>query len=207
MLTTPEVGEPMAGDVLRDLMARWEAGDQAAFNSLMALLYDELHRLAHQRLGYRQGDQTLNTTALVHETYMRLAGHPPRELNDCRQFFALAATVMRNVLVDHARERLAAKRRAGIRLELSPEMVVTNARDVELLSLDKALSTLARLDERQSRIIELRFFAGLSIEDTAEVLGMSPATVKRDWMTARAWLHDAISTTDTDPQSGAGNAD
>lgn len=192
MLAPPEVGS-RGVDSLSDLMARWAAGDEAAFNSLVSLVYDELRRLAHRRLGHQHGDPTLNTTALVHETYMRLAGHPPREVNDRHRFFALAATVMRSVLVDHARERLAAKRNAGIRLELSPDMLVTNARDVELLSLDRALNALALLDERQSRIIELRFFAGLSIEDTAEILGMSPATVKRDWVTARAWLHDSMS--------------
>lgn len=176
-----------------DLMARWRAGDAAAFNSLVSLVYEELRRVAHYRLRNQQPNATLNTTALVHETYVRLAEHPPRDNQARNHFFALAATVMRSVLVDHARERMAAKRNAGIRLELSPDMLLANVRDVELLSLDKALSVLARLDERQSRIVELRFFAGLSIEDTAEVMGMSPATVKRDWVTARAWLQDAMS--------------
>ncbi len=181
------------GQELANLMARWKSGDKAAFNSLVTLVYGELRRLARQRLRQRQPNQTLNTTALVHETYLRLVAHPPDSINDSAHFFALAATVMRSVLVDHARERLAAKRNAGIRLELAPDMLWANVRDVELLSLDQALTTLARLDERQSRIVELRFFAGLSIEDTAGVLGLSPATVKRDWITARAWLHHAMS--------------
>ena len=179
------------GDKLEDLMARWKSGDEDALNSLVSIVYGELRRLAHNKLR-QQSNQTLNTTTLVHETYLRLAAHPPREIHDRNHFFALAATVMRSVLVDHARERLAAKRDGGIRLELVPELAMANVRDVDLLNLDQALTALARLDQRQSRIVELRFFAGLSIEDTADVLEVSPATVKREWMTARAWLHDAM---------------
>jgi RNA polymerase sigma factor (TIGR02999 family) len=130
---------------------------------------------------------------LVHEAYLRLAQHPPRELSDRKHFLALAAGVMRQVLVDHAREKRAAKREPGIKLELQPEMMPVPARDVDFLALDQALNGLAKLDARQSKIVELRFFAGLSIEDTSAVLGMSAATVKRDWITARAWLQNEMS--------------
>jgi RNA polymerase sigma factor (TIGR02999 family) len=138
-------------------------------------------------------DHTLQTTALVHEAYMRLAQHPPRALHDRKHFFALAAGVMRQVLVDHAREKQAAKREGGIKLELQPEMMPVPAPNLDFVALDAAMHGLARLDERQAKIVELRFFAGLSIEDTSEVLGMSPATVKRDWVTARAWLQHEMS--------------
>ena len=192
-------------DVLTELMARWKAGDDAAFNSLVSMVYGELRRVAHWRLRQQPSWQTLNTTALVHETYMRLAGHPPREIHDRNDFFAVAATVMRRVLVDHARERLTVKRDGGFRLELSPDLLTANVRDDELLSLDDALNTLARLDARQSRIVELRFFVGLSIEETAKVLGTSPATVKRDWMTARAWLHSVMAKPGPEAQTVDGN--
>ncbi len=186
-------GALVEGEEFTRLLARWKSGDEEAFKSLVSLVYAELRRLAHRRLNQEAANLTLNTTALVHETYVRLAEHPPREISDRTHFFAVAATVMRRVLVDHARESLAAKRNGGIRLELAPEMLSAKDREVDLLALDEALSALARLDERQSRIVELRFFAGLSIEDTAAILGTSPATVKREWMTARAWLHDVIS--------------
>jgi RNA polymerase sigma factor (TIGR02999 family) len=182
-----------SGSQITSLLARWNAGDEEAFKSLVSLVYAELRRLAHNRLGQVNSNLTVNTTALVHETYVRLAEHPPHEVKDRNHFFAIAATVMRRVLVDHARERLAAKRDGGIRLELQSDMMPASDRDVDLLALDEALDALSQLDQRQSRIVELRFFAGLSIEETAEVLATSPATVKRDWMTARAWLYDALS--------------
>ena len=178
---------------ITSLLGRWNAGDEEAFKSLVSLVYAELRRLAHNRLGQENSNLTVNTTALVHETYVRLAEHPPHGLNDRNHFFAVAATVMRRVLVDHARERLAAKRDGGIRLELQSDMMPASDRDVDLLALDEALDTLRQLDERQSRVVELRFFTGLSIEDTAEVLATSPATVKRDWVTARAWLCEVMS--------------
>lgn len=178
----------MVEEQFTGLLARWKAGDEEAFKSLVSLVYAELRRLAHRRLNQEAANLTLNTTALVHETYVRLAEHPPRGISDRSHFFALAATVMRRVLVDHARERLAAKRDGGIRLELAPDMLSASVRDVDLMALDEALNTLAQLDERQSRIVELRFFAGLSVEDTSQFLGISAATVKRSWASARAWL-------------------
>lgn len=170
------------------LLARWNAGDEEAFKSLVTLVYGELHRLAHNRLGHENSNLTLNTTALVHEAYMRLAEHPPREVIDRTHFFAIAATVMRRVLVDSARERLAGKRDGGIRLELEPDLLPATDQNVDLLALDEALTRLAELDPQQSKVVELRYFGGLSIEDTAQFLGISPATVKRSWSSARVWL-------------------
>jgi RNA polymerase sigma factor (TIGR02999 family) len=179
-------------DELEQLLDRWTKGDQEAFKSLVILVYGELRRLARYRLRHDRPDHTLRTTALVHEAYVRLAQHPPRTLNDRKHFLALAAGVMRRVLVDYARKK-AAKREPRIKLELQPEMVSVSARDVDFLSLDRALNGLAKLDDRQSKIVELRFFAGLSIEETSEVLGVATATVKRDWITARAWLRNEMS--------------
>jgi RNA polymerase sigma factor (TIGR02999 family) len=176
-----------------ELLERWTKGDQEALKSLVPLVYAELRRLAHYRLRQERADHTLQTTALVNEAYLRMAQHPPRSLHDRKHFLALAATVMRQVLVDHAREKQAAKREKGIRLELQPEMMPVSAPNLDFVALDVALHGLAKLDQRQAKIVELRFFAGLSIEDTSEVLGMSPATVKRDWITARAWLQHEMS--------------
>jgi RNA polymerase sigma factor (TIGR02999 family) len=184
--------QPSRND-LTQLLDRWTKGDQEALTSLVPLVYAELRRLAHHRLRQERQDHTLQTTALVHEAYLRLAQHPPRLVADRNHFFALAAGVMRQVLVDHAREKQAAKRDGGIKLELQPDISPVPALDLDVLALDRALVGLARLDPRQSKIVELRFFAGLSIEDTSEVLGMSPATVKRDWVTARAWLQHEMS--------------
>lgn len=181
------------GQDLSLLLERWTKGDQDALKTLVPLVYAELRRLAHRRLRQERQNHTLQTTALVHEAYLRLAQHPPRRINDRKHFLALAAGVMRQVLVDHAREKQAAKREGGIKLGLLPEMMPAPAPDLDFLALDRALNGLSKLDARQCKIVELRFFAGLSIEDTSEVLGMSPATVKRDWITARAWLQHEMS--------------
>ena len=186
------MGSELSRHDLSQLLDRWTQGDAEALKALVPLVYAELRRLAHHRLRQERKDHTLQTTALVHEAYLRLAQHPPRTVNDRKHFLALAAGVMRKVLVDHAREKRAAKRDGRIKLELQPEMMPVPAPDVDLLALDHALDGLAKLDARQSKIVELRFFAGLSIEDTSEVLGMSPATVKRDWITARAWIYRSM---------------
>ncbi len=186
------MGSELSRHDLSQLLDRWTQGDAEALKALVPLVYAELRRLAHHRLRQERKDHTLQTTALVHEAYLRLAQHPPRTVNDRKHFLALAAGVMRQVLVDHAREKRAAKRDGRIKLELQPEMMPVPAPDVDLLALDHALDGLAKLDARQSKIVELRFFAGLSIEDTSEVLGMSPATVKRDWITARAWIYRSM---------------
>ena len=173
---------------LTELLVRWSQGHKGALQSLIPIVYQELRLLAHHHLQREQRRQTLQTITVVHEAYLRLAKYSPRALRDRKQFFAMASGIMRQVLVDHARERQARKRDAGIRVELTPEIAPNNSRELDFLALDQALGRLEKLDARQSRIVELRFFAGLSIEETSEVLGMSPSTVTRDWLTARAWL-------------------
>jgi RNA polymerase sigma factor (TIGR02999 family) len=159
----------------------------------MPLVYEELRRLAHHYLRQERSDHTLQSTALVHEAYLRLAGQSAPQWQNRAHFFGVAAQLMRHILVDHARSRLAAKRGAGVpRLALDPEIALPQQREVDLVALDDALSKLETLDPQQSRLIELRFFGGLSIEETAVVLGISPASVKREWATARAWLQREI---------------
>jgi RNA polymerase sigma factor (TIGR02999 family) len=175
------------------LLFRWREGDHDALQQLMPLVYDELRRLAHHYLRQERSDHTLQSTALVHEAYLRLAGENPPEWQNRAHFFGIAANVMRRILVEHARGRKAAKRGGDVcYLNLDETVAFSNPINLDVLELDRALSELAELDEQQSRIVELRFFAGLSIEDTSEVLGISPATVKRDWITARAWLYRAL---------------
>lgn len=176
-----------------DLLARWRAGDQQAFDKLMPLVYRELRQLAHHYLRQERTGHTLQSTALVHEAYLRLLGQSPPEWKNRAHFFGIAAHLMRQILVDHARGRAAAKRGGGtILLALDESLAGARGANVDLIALDKALQELAQLDAQQARIVELRFFAGLTIEDTSEVLGISPATVKREWVTARAWLFRAI---------------
>jgi len=159
----------------------------------MPLVYEELRRLAHHYLRQERSDHTLQSTALVHEAYMRLAGQSAPQWQNRAHFFGIAAHLMRQILVEHARGRDAVKRGGGAtRLALDESMALSKQSDVDLIVLDKALQELTALDAQQGRIVELRFFAGLTIEDTSEVLGISPATVKRDWVTARAWLFRAM---------------
>jgi RNA polymerase sigma factor (TIGR02999 family) len=180
--------QDLPSDGLSQLLIRWTDGDKEALKSLVPLVYLELRRLAHNRLRHERDNHTLQTTALVHEAYLRLAEYPPNKVFDRKHFLALAAGIMRQVLVDHAREKHAQKRDGGLQIELDSKIGPVAERPLDVLAINEALTNLAKLDARQSTIVELRFFAGLSIEDTAEVLGMSPATVKRDWITARAWL-------------------
>jgi RNA polymerase sigma factor (TIGR02999 family) len=175
-------------DDLTELLVRWSKGDKDALQSLIPVVYKELRQLAHHHLRREQRWQTIQTATVVHEAYLRLVKYSPRALRDRKQFFAMASGIMRQVLVDRARERRARKRDAGIKVELTPEMAPISSRELDLLTLDEALAHLEKLDPRQSRIVQLRFFAGLSIEETSEVLGMSRRTVTRDWLTARAWL-------------------
>jgi RNA polymerase sigma factor (TIGR02999 family) len=192
-------------DQVSQLLSRWTEGDQEAFNALIPIVYKELRKIAHNRLRAERFNLTLETTAVVHEGYLRLARHQPQTLSDRSQFFAMASAIMRQVLVDHARERQSQKRDAGIKVELTPELSPVAARDVDMLALDEALSSLAKLDPRQGRIVELRFFAGLTIEETSEVLGMSLATVKREWLTARAWLQRHMLSGEQALDAGAGS--
>jgi RNA polymerase sigma factor (TIGR02999 family) len=164
--------------------------DPEAFEALLPLVYDELRQLAAARLRHERPDHTLQPTALVHEAYLRLAGGAARPYADRGHFFRVAARAMRQVLVDHARARRTAKRDAAAAGRFVTEPAGPGLDD--LLAVDTALEKLASLDPRQARVIELRFFAGLGIEETATALGVSPATVKRDWLVARAWLQQEI---------------
>ncbi len=171
-----------------ELLAAWREGDRDAIRELMPLVYDDLRALARRQTA--GGSETLRTTALVHEAYMKLARHSHLAVQDRRHFFALAAKAMRQLVVDHARRRAAAKRGgAGGALSLDEAQIPLQARAAEIVALDEALDRLAALDESLSRVVELRFFAGLSVEETADVLGCSPRTVKREWRKARALLH------------------
>ena len=171
------------------LLGEWSGGDREALERLIQTVYGELRRLAAAYLKVERPDHTLQPTALVHEAYLRLSKQQGVEWKNRSHFFAVAARMMRRILVDHARKRRAAKRDAAAWLvETVPGASVTRGRPAELLSLDRALEGLERIDPDQARVVELRFFAGLTIEETAEVAGVSPATVKREWQTARAWL-------------------
>jgi RNA polymerase sigma factor (TIGR02999 family) len=175
---------------ISELLASWGAGDQEAFRSLVPLLYDDLRRVAHQHLRKARADHTLQTTALVHEAYLRLEKYPQSQFLSRSHFLAVCALLMHQILTRYERTRRAAKRGGGApNLTLDSAEGVMRKRPIDLLALDDALDGLTRLDPQQSRIVELRFFGGLSIAETAEVLGLAPATVKRHWSTARVWLH------------------
>lgn len=172
-----------------ELLLHWGQGDPRAREELIPLIYGELRRIARNYLRHERPDHTLQSGALVHEAYLRMLGDKPPQWVNRAHFFGVAAQVMRHILVDHARHRAAAKRGGGApRLELDTRMAFSQSRDLDLLALDDALTRLAELDSQQSRLIELRFFGGLSIVETATVLNVSAATVKREWATARAWL-------------------
>lgn len=167
----------------------WSGGDREAADSLMALVYKEMRKLAASYLQKQRSDHTLQPTALVHEAYLKLIDASQINWQDRAHFFAVAAQTMRNILVDHARGVAADKRGGGAqKIALDEAVGLSENKEVDLIDLDEALQMLARQDETQSRIIELRFFGGLTIEETAEVLKISPATVKREWTMARAWL-------------------
>ena len=171
------------------LLLSWGQGDQDAREQLIPLVYAELRRIARRHLWSERPDHTLQSGALVHEAYLRFVHDKSPQWQNRAHFFGVAAQLMRHILVDHARSRRAAKRGAGVpKLALDDRMALPQKREVDLVALDDALNRLALLDPQQSRLIELRFFGGLSIEETAVVLGISPATVKREWATARAWL-------------------
>jgi RNA polymerase sigma factor (TIGR02999 family) len=175
------------------LLNDWTNGDQDALNRLMPLVYDELHRLASRHLRHERTGHTLQTTALVHEAYLKLVDQKKANWQNRLQFFAAAAKVMRHILVDYARSRKAAKRGGDYcRLSLDEAVISAEEDDPDLLALDEALNELAALDPQQSRVVELRIFAGLTVDDTAEALGISPRTVKREWSMAKAWLHQQI---------------
>lgn len=185
------------GESVTQLLEELNGGDKAALDRLMPLVYDELHRLASRYLRKERPGHTLQATALVNEAYMRIVDQKNVSWQNRAHFFGIAAQLMRRILVDHARSRLYAKRGGGaFRLTLDEALALPDQRDLDLVALDDALKALADLDPRQSRIVELRYFGGLTVEETAEVLGISPATVKRDWVWARTWLYKEIKKTD-----------
>lgn len=176
------------------LLLGWRVGDREAMDALLPVVYDELRRVAHNHLKNERHNHTLQTTALVHEAYFRLIGQELPEWKNRSHFFAVAAHLMRQILVDYARRHRASKRGSGVcMLTLDDVAAQPQRKDVDVIALNDALNTLAEIDARQSRVVELRFFAGLSLEETSEVMGIGTATVQRDWTTARAWLYREIS--------------
>jgi RNA polymerase sigma factor (TIGR02999 family) len=176
-------------ELVTELLAKWRAGDQDALGALVPLVYNELRKAAHRYLRHERPDHTLQSTGLVHEAYLRLRKQGAHEFENRAHFFAIAAQLMRQTLVEYARHRNAEKRNAGGRLTLDDTVQLLKAKNVDLIALDDALDGLAKLDPRQSRVVELRFFGGLSVEETSRVLGVSRDTVKRDWATAKIWLY------------------
>jgi RNA polymerase sigma factor (TIGR02999 family) len=181
-----------ASQSVSELLAQWRAGDEESLHRLLSLVYSELRRLAHNYLRKERPDHTLQSAALVHEAYLRLMKQQPMHFENRAHFFAVSAQLMRQILVEYARRRKAAKRDPGYKLTLDESLVPARTRSVDLIVLDDALKGLAKVDPRQCRIVELRFFGGLSIEETSQVLGVSPATVKREWNTAKLWLYNQI---------------
>jgi RNA polymerase sigma factor (TIGR02999 family) len=171
-----------------ELLAHWHAGDVEALRAAVPLLYDELRRMAHYYLQKERPGHTLQSTALVHEAYLRLERQGATKFQNREHLLAICAQLMRQILVEYARSRNAAKRDGGLRLELDNALAF-KTRSMDMVALDDALNELAKLDPQQSCIVELRFFGGLSIEETSRVLNLSPTTVKKYWATARVWLH------------------
>jgi RNA polymerase sigma factor (TIGR02999 family) len=183
---------PGSAEITR-LLAEWSAGNQAALDELTPLVYPELRRLASSCMRRERPDHTLQTTALVHEAYMRLAGQEQVHWETRSHFFALAAQVMRHILVDHARSARRAKRGSGVPpMSLNDVAVVSKYRANEVLAVNAALDALSAIDPRKSRVFELRYFGGMSVDEAADVLQVSPATVARDWRMAKAWLRREI---------------
>lgn len=180
-----------------DLLVDWGQGDQEALNKLIPLVYDELHKLASRYLRRERRDHTLQTTAVVHEAYLKLVNQRDANWENRVHFFAVAAQVMRRILVDYARRHHASKRGGDLyKLSLDEALVTSEEKGADLLALDEALERLAAIDPRQSRVVELRIFAGLTLEETAQALNISPSTVRREWSMAKAWLHRQIKNND-----------
>jgi RNA polymerase sigma-70 factor (ECF subfamily) len=173
-----------------ELLFQWRNGNQTALHSLVPMVYKELRRLAHYCLRFERPGHTLQSTALVHEAYLRMAGGQVPQ--NRAHFIAIASRLMRQVLVDHARERRAAKRNGGCRIEINDLDALSENGDAELLALNDALKDLSRVDMRQAMVVEMKFFGGLSAPEISQALGLSRATVDRDWATARVWLHRAM---------------
>ena len=182
------------------LLQDWGKGDQQALEELLPLIYNELRRLAHNFLYRERPEHTLQTTALVHEAYLKLIDQRDARWQNRAHFFAIAAQAMRRILIDSARRHAAMKRGGpSEKLSLDEALSISVEPDANLLALDEALTALAEIDPQQSRIVELRYFGGLTIEETAEVMKISPATIKREWAMARAWLHQALTENPSEP--------
>ena len=176
---------------ISQLLRSWNDGNGDALDELLPLVYDELHRQAHRYLRREREGHTLQTTALIHEAYLNLIKQNRIEFQNREHFFAISANLMRRILVNYANSRHRQKR-GGLNedLELNDSiMIATRSKDLDLLALDDALRRLAKMDEQQARIVELRYFGGLTIEETSEVMGIAPATIKRDWKLTKAWLY------------------
>jgi RNA polymerase sigma-70 factor (ECF subfamily) len=178
---------------LTELLDDWQQGDLTAIEKLTPLIYDELRRIAHRYVQRERNGHTLETTALVNEAYLRLAGQKKIEWQNRAHFFAVTAQVMRHILIDHARRRRFLKHGGDAQqVSLGQAALMSEPRAAELVALDEALEELAKLDQRKSQVVELRYFGGLNLEETAEVLGVSLMTVRRDWRAAKAWLYRRI---------------
>jgi RNA polymerase sigma factor (TIGR02999 family) len=175
-----------------ELLVKWKAGDQQALDRLVPLLYKELREIARAHLQRERAGHTLQSAALVHEAYLRLLDQKPFDTENRMHFLAVASRLMRQILVDYARSHGAAKRGADLKVELDAAIAAAPERDIDVIALDDALAQLAQLDEQQGRIVEMRFFGGLSVEEIGEVLGISRSTVKREWNVAKAWLSRQI---------------
>jgi RNA polymerase sigma factor (TIGR02999 family) len=189
------MNEPDSGAEITQLLREWQSGNRDAFDRLVPLVYEELRRLASRQLAGERRHDRPQTTAVVSEAYLRLFGQHEGNWQNRGHFFAIAATMMRRILVDHARHQRRDKRGAGtIPLALNDEMPAPGqpVADVDVLDLDRALQQLEQLDPKQGRIVELRFFAGLTVEETADALGVSAGTVKREWVLAKSWLYRAL---------------
>ncbi len=190
--------QPTSPDIVAELLVRWNAGDVSARDALVPFVYDELRRIARRVLAGQARDHTLQPTALVHEAYLRLARRDSGNYRDRVHFFALSAQIMRQILIDHVRKSASAKRGANA-ITISLDEALDSPQDdskkngLDLIALDNAMNELAKLDPRQCKIVELRFFGGLSIDEAAEIVEISPATAKREWATARVWLHRTMS--------------
>lgn len=193
MVDGPESDPAEPRGEITALLEACSRGEPDAFDRLIPLVYDDLRAIAHGRLAMERSDHTLSTTAIVHEAYMKLVDQSAASWEDRAHFFALSAKVIRNLLIDYARERKAAKRGGGaIRLPLSEELAGREPRTVELLALDEALTALGQHDSRLEQVVECRFFGGMTMKETAETLGVSVSTAARDWRRARAYLYRAL---------------
>jgi RNA polymerase sigma factor (TIGR02999 family) len=180
---------------ITELLVGYGRGDKEALDQLMPIVYDELRRQAARYLRREQAGHTLQTTALIHEAYVRLVDQRNVQWQNRAHFFGIAAQLMRRILVDHARTKKRVKRGGSdVRVSLDDAAIAVKGQDLDIVALDEALDRLAQIDEQQSRVVELRFFSGLTVEETAEVMRISKATVKRDWSMAKAWLHRELST-------------